>query len=344
MSQITRIEFLWKASRELMQREAVESGRTEKAERVLRVEMADMTAEQRAAVMPAAALKRDVYEVDLRSYKNEEKSVLWPDKVRSYWHEAAVQLDEALTLETAVALTQQYHAINTEIEQKAEAAAAEHKAKKEREQAEKEAADKADFDRLLKIYYELLPGVEALVAGEDLDAIEAFTWPENYDQNFPTNRPYSARWGDIKVSLSHMLYKRAKELRAERDAAEKDSWIKRHGSQHLQRAWAAGHHSGRQYAIERAAQQYPGWTIDYNETAEWSERPFPSLAALDIRDEAIKNAVGDGEPEIVWLTARPSHEIMDEQDEYEFEWDRFDECEAVVVHDPHLGKWLVQIV
>lgn len=114
--------------------------------------------------------------------------------------------------------------------------------------------------------------------------------------------------------------------RARRDA-EKADWIAAHGSDHLKRAVAAGHDSQRRYVTERAAAEYPGYEVDFDDEAGWKSRSFPSEAALD---EAEKSG-----GEVVWLTTRPAAREYDDEDQ---------ECEAVVVSN-FLGKYdLIKIM
>lgn len=133
----------------------------------------------------------------------------------------------------------------------------------------------------------------------------------------------------------------ANRIRAEKDergAAEKARWIAAHGSDHLKRAFAAGYNSQRPYVLERAAAEWPGWVVDFNDTAQWNERSFPSTEALDAADAAgalVEDAaeVHDyGEPRVVWLTAEPSNAIRDDDD------DDYGDTEAVIVSG-FIGKY-----
>lgn len=108
--------------------------------------------------------------------------------------------------------------------------------------------------------------------------------------------------------------------KAEREA-EKAAWIAEFGSQHLRAAFAAGYNSQRQYVIERAALEYPGYAIDFDDNAGWKARSFPSEAALA---EALR--VGG---EVVWLTSEA---------EKSEDWEEDQEREAVVVQG-YLGKY-----
>lgn len=141
------------------------------------------------------------------------------------------------------------------------------------------------------------------------------------------------------------------EFNALRDA-EKARWIAALGSDHLKRAFAAGYDSQRQYVVERAAAEWPGWRVDFNDTAGWDERVFPSVEALDAEDQAkARVAAADepfhryGVPRVVWLTAEPSDSVPGTYGEQieEYEYAAFDPVEAVVV-EGYLGNYTLVMV
>lgn len=135
--------------------------------------------------------------------------------------------------------------------------------------------------------------------------------------------------------------------RAKREAeeaaadAEKRRWITEHGSAHLKRACnKEGYDCARLYALERSALEAPGYTLDFEEAAEWKSRACPSTKALDEVD-AMRTR-GFANPLVVWLTDEPrDHHKSDEERYYP---DDFEPCEAVVIQG-YLGKYnLVKIV
>ncbi|RMD60415.1 hypothetical protein D6833_09715 [Candidatus Parcubacteria bacterium] len=143
----------------------------------------------------------------------------------------------------------------------------------------------------------------------------------------------------------------AKVEERKRREAEKLAWIKQHGSELLRRAVAAGHDCDRRYLLERAAMEYPGFVLDYNETADWRERSCPTINALNERDEVLK-AHPDVRCSIVWLTSEPSN-AFDHYDEpaapgdpdmpYCVYDENAPEREAIIVVDPtYNGKYLVK--
>lgn len=131
------------------------------------------------------------------------------------------------------------------------------------------------------------------------------------------------------------LYEQAtavsKALAAERERAiaaekaqretEKAAWIAELGSAHLQKAFAAGYNSQRQYVTERAAIEFPGYAIDFDDNAGWKARSFPSAAALT-EAERVKG-------EVVWLTSESTRSE---------DWEEDEEREAVVIQG-YLGKY-----
>ena len=146
----------------------------------------------------------------------------------------------------------------------------------------------------------------------------------------------------------------AKELRAENETqteaakaaklAEKLAWCAAHGSDQLRRGVAAGYNCQRLYVIERAKLEAPGFTVDFQNGAEWSARACPSLKALDMA--AAADLLKLGESEVVWLTAPAVNSAPIDTDSIEddTEGDDFDPCEAVVIRE-YLGKYdLVKVV
>lgn len=136
--------------------------------------------------------------------------------------------------------------------------------------------------------------------------------------------------------------RQAEAERAQRQAeaeAEKARWISEHGSARLRKAFEAGYDCIRLYLLERAAHEYPGFVLDFDDKAEWKSRACPSERALDI-EEATKASHPHAHVWIVWLTKPPCAEHPDSEGDYD---DRYYEPrEAVVVRDPRYeGRDLV---
>lgn len=86
--------------------------------------------------------------------------------------------------------------------------------------------------------------------------------------------------------------------KAQREA-DKRAWIEAHGSDHLRRAYLKhSHDCQRLYVHERANAEYPGYLIDFDDTANWRDRSCPSQSALD---EAER--VGG---QVYWMTRWPN--------------------------------------
>lgn len=120
----------------------------------------------------------------------------------------------------------------------------------------------------------------------------------------------------------------AAEARAAREA-ERATWIAVHGSDYLKRCQVGGYNCQRQYALERAKAERPGYTLDYNDAARWRDRSGPSDAAL-VEAERVGGFV-------VWLTAPPSASVARDDDEDGGDYG-FEPCEAVVITD-FLGQY-----
>lgn len=107
---------------------------------------------------------------------------------------------------------------------------------------------------------------------------------------------------------------------------ERRAWIAEHGSAYLRKCEHAGYDCQRRYVLERAALEFPGYVVDFDDNARWKDRSGPSEAALD---EAAR--VGGI---VVWLTRSPVDDGNPE--EYQAGWD--DEREAVVIRQ-YLGRY-----
>ncbi len=118
---------------------------------------------------------------------------------------------------------------------------------------------------------------------------------------------------------------------------ERLDWIAKHGSEYLREAVAAGHDCSRRYWIERAALEYPGFTLDANKSADWKSRSCPSEDALAER-KALAKAHPDAKVEVVWLTSEPSSDVPEGGNWIEPTRER----EAIVVDDPRYPYYLVK--
>lgn len=307
---MSELKVTWNAEEELRRREVVATGQAAACERQTMIEMGEMTAEQRAIIAP-------------------HMHVLGNGKCELSLGFLSAVPDSALVVQLCVER-------NAEAErQKAEDA--EHAAR-----AAEEARVKAEHERELdQQYVEVRPQIERLIADKDLHGLAQFSWPAGCDPDHEMVAVDAHGCRTRNISL-HTLHSDAfKTLRDERAEAGRAVWIEAHGSAYLKRAVAGGYNCQRQYVIERAALEAPGFTVDINNAARWKSRSCPSERALDAQDEASKLALGD--PYIVWLTAFPEDRIS-AQDGEEYEYDESSPCEAVVI-SAYLGKYdLVHVV
>ena len=133
-----------------------------------------------------------------------------------------------------------------------------------------------------------------------------------------------------------------KEQEREKREQEKADWIRNNGSQYLKDCLELGIKANREYVIERAAMEHPGFTVDYTDNADWEEIFSPSPEALQELKE-LRNAGVNAN--LVWLI-KPAKTGKDDDDDNEDEYyvSMFESCEALVIRD-FLGRYdLVKIV
>lgn len=141
----------------------------------------------------------------------------------------------------------------------------------------------------------------------------------------------------LEAALAEYEAEQAKRKAAKRERLEKEklAWISEYGSDYLQRAVKLGYNCQRQYVTERAAKEFPGYALDFNNNATWKDRACPSMAALEEVERLIRQ---DYDAEVVWLT-EPIQEPEYSDDDYCC----FEPCETIVVRN-YLGKYdLVKI-
>lgn len=319
----------WTASSLLRKQEAIATGSITTLQREMVIDLTTLTPAQRAAIVeiasetygPKPAL---VLDLTVRHTAVTQPPRYSAGEARNWSSTANCTFDAEPSLEQALALG----AANAVVLQEARCnalAAQEAEKKREAEKKAREEAEKAETAaRMTPLYRQIQPAAEAALAG-DLEAIEAVyaAWPNGLRYDFNPDG------GD---SLDKRLNARKAELTKAQKEADKRAWIASHGSDHLKRACAAGHNCDRKYWIERAAQEYPGFTLDYEDHAEWQDRTCPSVRMLDTRD-AILAAHPGVKATIVWLTAEPW--------EQKNEWGVFQNTEALVVSDKTYPKYLV---
>lgn len=125
--------------------------------------------------------------------------------------------------------------------------------------------------------------------------------------------------------------------KAAAELAERIAWANANGTERLREGLAAGHRCDRLFEIERAAVDYPGFVVDWEKHAAWKDAICPALRELRER-KALLAAHPDAEITIVWLTDEPL--ASKRSDEYDYE--PFEEREAIVVDAPSYAKYLVK--
>lgn len=135
---------------------------------------------------------------------------------------------------------------------------------------------------------------------------------------------------EIKTALKAKREENERKLTEAREAArqEKQRWIAENGSEFLIKAHQAGYDCQRRYVSERAAIEYPGYRVDFDQRAHWNDRACPS-------EQALEQALED-EANVVWLVA-PPYRIDPEEDPYYFE-SEWEDREALVIDD-YLDKY-----
>lgn len=173
------------------------------------------------------------------------------------------------------------------------------------------------------------------------DATQRLTEYTGHPLSFGRSRPdHRAVYADYPgyneaVAAAQTAWDAAKareesEARARREAtdaakaaleADKRTWCAGpHASDHLRRAVTAGYDCQRRYATERAAVEYPGYVVDFDDNFSWKSRSCPSPEAL-----AEAERVGG---EVVWVTDGP---------------DVYGEIEAIVIRGYLGGYDLVKL-
>lgn len=335
MSTGTILKIEWKASNTLQRQEVVETGIRTDSDRSILIDMTTLSREEREAVLSVATYD-SWYETGKRVAGYVIKitrtlAIETPDYKQddaSRWYSGKdLEFDHTPTLAEAC----QIGAAKVAVVARGQTEAKRFEDAKKAEEAEKDKAERAEFARLKAIYLELEPQVKALVASDDLAALEAWKWPQGYHPCFPQYHPfeYDYRFGDFsrRDSLSKLISERKDAIKKAQAEAERADWIEAHGSDHLKRACDAGHDCDRLYWKERAALEYPGFVLDYEKHADWKSRSCPTISALDRRDEILAAHPGV-KATIVWLTDEPRA-----TKDYDY-YNEFERREAIVVDDP----------
>jgi len=153
------------------------------------------------------------------------------------------------------------------------------------------------------------------------------------EKNAELEADYKKRLEKVKAEYEKTEAEKAAR-EAEKEAREKEhaEWIRKYGSDYLKDCLELGVKANLEYVVERAAMEFPGYTVDYADSANWEDKFSPSQEALD-ELKMLRNA-GIEDSYIVWLTKPPKVRDEDDNDDYMY----FEPCEAIVIRN-YLGKY-----
>jgi hypothetical protein len=302
-----QIEVAWTMSEEARKRILIETGQELSANRSFTIELTDLTPEQRAPIIERLFPHHSridasaIYEFDPDVY------------FRDYLNKATFKYDEQPSVDQVAAIAERQ---------------VEEIKKADTYKAEVKAQEKAERQRRVEIYERFKPILEDLIDAEDYDALNTFfrDHPEAAKVNsFRPNRGVD--------SLSNIVTCAMREIRKKRWQEDMNGWAMEHGSQHLRDCILRDYHCERLYVKERAAKDFPGWTVDFYNESAYNERTNPTHQALRVEKSLAEN---DLDVEIVWLTAPAQDSPREPVDAYYDE--PFEPCEAIVIHN-YLDKY-----
>lgn len=310
------ITIHWQASDQLRLAEIAQTGQAQPTDRTLTADLTQVAPAQRTALLALTRIigqhmgeaQLDPIHIDSRPEPGVAEQLSCG--LRST---IPLRLDAAPTLDQAISIAQEIAAERAALQAEADRITAE---KRAAEAIIRAAAERATAE------------IAALADAADLAGLRTYRLPAEIGEY----------WTTPARAAADLLRQEIKKLEDAQRDAERQEWIAAHGSAHLKRCIAAGYNCQRQYVIERAALEAPGFIVDFDDKAGWKDRSCPTPAALDAEDAA--RALGLGEPTIYWLTKPPSAQVPDPES-YE---DEFDPCEAVILRG-YLGKYdLVRVV
>ncbi len=304
----TDVVFDYFVSRKLQKEEAIRNGTAGETQRSLRVALADLTQEQREALVPVCAIQssRGYFYADLRE-RRERREPTYPSAFSAYWDNQKVYLDAEPTPGEAVAMAVEMSHSSREIEEWA-------RAQYEAYQAEKAAREAADEAAYQAADAELAP----LLAGGDTEALRAFN---------------SAARGVTGINATYLASKISARIgQLEREAADAPmrEWIAAHGSPRLRKAEAAGVDVERPYLEQRVSAELPGFRLDFGDDAMLDEC-YPSEDALD-EAEVLRDQGHDAEASL--LTSWPEEDGYDAYDPF-----TGGSAEAIVIRGVYGSKY-----
>jgi len=312
------LQIKWQASDQLLLAEIAATGKGRGPDRSITVDLTQIEPAQRQALLALTIVHRGTRDeepilnsIDITARPKPGSA---EHLARGLHDKIQIYLDAEPTLDEAISLAQQIAAERSALQVEVEAI---HAAERRAKQSADEALARADAE------------IMVLALARDLPGLYAYRLPAEI----------GSPWSATARAADDRRRQAIADIEEADRAADRARWIAAHGSPHLQRCIAAGYNCQRQYVIERAALEAPGFVVDFDDKAGWKDRACPTPAALDTADEA--RDLGLGEPTIIWLTKPPSDQLPDpEGDDYE----AFAPGEAVVLRG-YLGKYdLVRLV
>lgn len=312
------LQIKWQASDQLLLAEIAATGKGRGPDRSITVDLSQIEPTQRQALLALTIVHRGTRDeepilnsIDITARPKPGSA---ESAARGMHDKIQIYLDAEPTLDEAISLAQQIAAERRTLQAEVEAIRA-------AERSAKQAADAA----LARADAEIM----VLALARDLPGLRAYRLPAEIGEP----------WSATARAADDRRRQAITDIEDEERAADRERWIAALGSAHLQRCIAAGYNCQRQYVIERAALEAPGYVVDFDDRAAWKDRACPTPAALDAEDEA--RDLGLGEPIIVWLTKPASDQLPDPEG---YDYEAFEPGEAVVLRG-YLGKYdLVRLV
>lgn len=142
---------------------------------------------------------------------------------------------------------------------------------------------------------------------------------------------------EAKEERAQQEMERAAAAAQQRFKEDMESWAAENGSTRLRAALERGYRANTTYAVERGANEFPGFWVDTAGDCEWGERTDPSEEALRLEAEIEAHMTDRGlelPHRIVWLEESPRalDRVLEEEDE------SFEPEEAILVPD-YLGRY-----
>jgi hypothetical protein len=290
----------WKMSEEARERALIETGQDPGEEHTFTISLPDLNPEQRKPIVERLFPAHAHIEASSISRFDPNNHFNYLEKTIRYY-------DEQPSLDTIASVA----ASQIEEIHKADAHKAKIAARKEAKRKHK-----------TQLYNRIRPQVEELIDAGNYEDLATFLQEHEDAQSIKDFSPIGNDSLDKIITLGML------QLRKERWQAQMDAWAMEHGSQHLQDCLSQGYHCERIYVVERCRQEWPGWTVDFYNKADWDQRTNPSHRALQLEKDFMDNH----DVKIVWLTHPPLNAPDDRHQ------DAFKPHEALVIRE-YLGKY-----